>query len=97
MTFAVIAPIPDQADCTAILPIAADTWDEANLHGYEVATEGLLTGLCMPAGNNLRRYVVIYNHNGPRLTSILAESIEQAESILGSCLSDGIVALLQDS
>jgi|694.fasta_scaffold18308_6 hypothetical protein len=96
VTFALFTSHPDYPDLDACLPLVGASQDDANLAGFALSTQGRLTGLCCPDGP-LNRYLVVYNHNGPRLTSILASSIEQADRILAACLEDGIVEQLDDT
>lgn len=96
MTFALFTSHPDHPDLDACLPLVAASQDDANLAGFALSTQGRLLGLCVPDGP-LNRYLVSYDHNGLRLTSILATSLEQADRILAACLEDGIVEQLDDT
>lgn len=96
MTFALFTSHPDHPDLDACLPLVAASQDDANLAGFALSTQGRLLGLCCPDGTH-NRYLVLYDHNGPRLTTVLATSLEQADRILAACLEDGIVEQLDES
>ncbi len=95
MTFALMAPHPHGGH-SVVLPLAASNHDDANLAGFALATRGRLLGLAFPLAPDRIAYLATYDHNGPRLTAIVAATIEDAEGILTTCLDSGIVQELED-
>lgn len=95
MTFALMAPHP-RGGHSVVLPLAASNHDDANLAGFALATRGRLLGLAVPLAPDRIAYLATYDHNGPRLTAIVAKTIEEAENILTACLEYGIVEKVED-